>query len=205
LTDTSVAHAMANEAREQTSAKQEEGKPVALYDLLKSREDPQSPDLQRKLVFQLLDTKVAQLDRATDRIKLLRNVLRIATLASSGLATVALGMKGGWLSAPVAQDFALVLTAAATFMGALAALWEVDNYWLRNKVMLNKLKGLRYRFAFTLAETSGTDRDTVKRIFDEIIGTLGDEYWETMLNRSFPTERTNGSSDVIGEAKAKNA
>jgi hypothetical protein len=185
---------MANETRHSTTASQEEAKLVALYGQLKGGEGPPPPGLQRQLVFQLLDTKVAQLDRATDRVKLLRNVLRIATLAASGLATVALGLKGAWLPAVVAQDFALILTAGATFLGSLAALWEVDNYWLRNKVMLNKLKELRYRLAFVLSDTSGALPNHVKSIFDEVIGTLGDEYWEKMLNRAIPTGRGNGAA-----------
>ena len=70
-----------------------------------------------------------------------------------------------------------------------------DYYWLRNKVMLNKLKELRYRFAFVVAETAGARSEDVKSIFDEVIGTLGDEYWEKMFNRAVPAGRGNGSSD----------
>jgi hypothetical protein len=191
---------MANETRHSTTASQEEAKLVALYGQLKGGEAPPPSGLQRQLVFLLLDTKVAQLDRATDRVKLLRNALRTATLAASGLATVALGLKGAWFSATVGQDLALLLTASATFLGSLAALWEVDNYWLRNKVMLNKLKELRYRFAFVLSDTSGARPEDVKCIFDEAIGTLGDEYWEKMLNRAIPTGGGVGSAGRSGDS-----
>jgi hypothetical protein len=184
---------MANETKRYTNSKEEEAKLVALYRQLKEGQAPPSPGLQRQLLFQLLDTKVAQLDQITDRLKLIRNVLRIATLACSGLAMVALGLKGEWLSPKLAPDLALVLTATATFLGSLAALWEVDNYWLRNKVMLNKLKELRYRFAFVITETAGGRTDDVKTIFDEVICTLGDEYWEKMLNRSIPAWKDDGS------------
>jgi hypothetical protein len=183
---------MANETRH-TNSKAEDAKLVALYRDLKEGAAPPSAGLQKQFVFQLLDTKIARLDHATNRMKLLRNVLRIAGLAASGLATVVLGLKSEWLTPTLAQDFALIFTAGATFLGSIAALWEVDNYWLRNKIMLNKLKELRYRFAFVVTETSNPQKQDIKAIFDELIGAVGDDYWEKTMNRSMPASQGNGS------------
>jgi hypothetical protein len=174
---------MLNRSTHSHGSTAEEAKLSALYEQMKEDFAPPA-GFQKQLVFQLLDTKVATLEKITDHLKVLRNALRISALGFSGLATVALGLKQEWLPSNAAQSLALILTAGGTFLGSVAALWDVDNYWLRNKVMLSRIRQLRYRLAFEIAATLGSQEQDLKRIFSEIIDTIGDEYWEKTLNRS---------------------
>ena len=71
----------------------------------------------------------------------------------SGIATVILGVKftnanSGW---PVlSSNIAPGITATVTFLTGLSVFWDTDNYWKRVKVMLNKLKEIRYEYAFLI-------------------------------------------------------
>lgn len=80
-----------------------------------------------------------------------------------------------------ASNVALAVTATATFLSGISALWNLETYWLRNKVMLNKLKELRYEIAFALQSEGKVDDKKLKGFLDRLVGVLGDEYWERML------------------------
>jgi hypothetical protein len=184
---------MRSQSRRSQDSVGEEAKLQALYGQMKEGLAPSS-GLQKRLIFQLLDTNVAKLERVSDHLRVLRNFLRISALGCSGLATIALGVKQDWLPTNTAQSVALILTASATFIGSVAALWNVDNYWFRNKAMLSKVRQLRHRLAFEMAATDGGE--DLKAVFREIIDTLGDEYWEKTLNRAIQLPTNTATADV---------
>jgi hypothetical protein len=177
---------MSNETSGLLTPKKESKKLHHLYnELMEGKEEP-STALQKKTMFQLLNTKITVLDVKTTRIKFLHYSLRISAMVLSAIATVILGIKFSQenkIWPVVSSNIALGLTTAVTFLTGLSVFWDTENYWKRNKVMLNKLKELRYEYSFII---SGSDmqKDALKTILDKYLDALGDEYWEKLLKNA---------------------
>ena len=182
---------MSNETHGLLNPGEESKKLHQLYVALINGKIEPSTDQQKKTMMQLLNTKVTVLDQKTNRIKYLHYTLRISAMLLSGIATVILGLKftnNGNSNWPViSSNLALGITATVTFLTGLSVFWDTDNYWKRVKVMLNKLKELRYEYAFLI---SGEDikQKELKDILNRYLDALGDEYWENLLKSASKTE-----------------
>ena len=182
---------MSNETHGLLNPGEESKKLHQLYVALINGKIEPSTDQQKKTMMQLLNTKVTVLDQKTNRIKYLHYTLRISAMLLSGIATVILGLKftnNGNSNWPViSSNLALGITATVTFLTGLSVFWDTDNYWKRVKVMLNKLKELRYEYAFLI---SGEDikQKELKDILNRYLDALGDEYWENLLKSASKTK-----------------
>ena len=108
----------------------------------------------------------------------------------SGIATVILGIKftnvnSNW--PVISSNIALGITATVTFLTGLSVFWDTDNYWKRVKVMLNKLKEIRYEYAF-LISGEGVNQKDLRDILNRYLDALGDEYWENLLKNASKTK-----------------
>ena len=177
---------MSNETHGLLKPKEESRKLHELYTGLIDGKIAPSTDQQKKTMMQLLNTKVTVLDQKTNRIKYLHYALRISAMLLSGIATVVLGIK---FTSPdsdwpvISSNIALGITATVTFLTGLAVFWDTDNYWKRVKVMLNKLKELRYEYAFLISGENIGQKD-LKHILTRYLDALGDEYWENLLKNA---------------------
>ena len=174
---------MSNESKTSFTIKKENDKLTSFYkDIVEGRLEP-SLDNQKKFMLQLLNTKITQLEPKTDRIRIIHYCLKITVMLLSGLSTVILGIKfssANWLSENN-SNIALIITAIVTFLSSLAVFWDTETYWKRNKIMLNKLKELRYEYVFFVEGQEDIKSNNLKEYLDKFIGTLGDEYWESFL------------------------
>ena len=181
---------MSNESKNLFTSKKESEKLVAIYnDILSDKTEP-SVKTQRKFLLQLLNTKISQLEPKTDRIKKIHYGVRIAVMFLSAISTVVLGLKingvDGW--SDTSANLALVMTALVTFLSGLAIFWDTENYWIRNKIMLNKLKELRYEYVFHLEGKEKLEPSEMKSFLNKFLSALGDEYWEKFLKNINSTE-----------------
>jgi hypothetical protein len=87
----------------------------------------------------------------------------------------------------ISSNLALGITATVTFLTGLSVFWDTDNYWKRVKVMLNKLKELRYEYAFLISGDNIKQED-LKNILKRYLDALGDEYWENLLKSASKTK-----------------
>lgn len=175
---------MANESTNYQTQKSEDKKLVHFYDKILEKDNLEY-DAQSKFLFQLICTKIAQLNHKTDQAKTLRNVMTIGIMLLSGTATIILGLKLApeyWISKN-SSNTALVLTSTTTFLSGLLSFWDIQTYWLRSKVMLNNLKELRYELAFALLSKSPTDTLELKQFLNRLVGIIGDEYWEKLMQK----------------------
>ena len=178
---------MANETHGLLNPEEESKKLHQLYMALINGKIEPSTDQQKKTMMQLLNTKITVLDQKTNRIKYLHYTLRISAMLLSGLATVILGLKfsendiDNWPI--ISSNVALVITASVTFLSGLSVFWDTDNYWKRVKVMLNKLKELRYEYAFLISGENIKQKD-LKLILNRYLDALGDEYWENLIKNA---------------------
>ena len=160
---------MANESKTYFTKKAEEHKLVNCYKEILEGKLNSSSDSQKKFLLQLLNTKITQLEPKTDSIKVMHYVLRVSVMILSGISTVILGLKltgESWLSQN-SSNIALVITAIVTFLSGLAVFWDTENYWKRNKIMLNKLIELRYEYVFFLEGGDAAAGDEIKKYLDK--------------------------------------
>lgn len=182
---------MSNETHGLLDPGEESKKLHQLYVALINGKIEPSTDQQKKTMMQLLNTKVTILDQKTNRIKYLHYTLRISAMLLSGIATVILGLKftnddnSNW--PVISSNLALGITATVTFLTGLSVFWDTDNYWKRVKVMLNKLKELRYEYAFLISGEDIKQKD-LKDILNRYLDALGDEYWENLLKSASKTK-----------------
>ena len=181
---------MSNETHGLLKPKEESKKLHQLYSALINGNIEPSTDQQKKTMMQLLNTKVTVLDQKTNKIKYLHYTLRISAMLLSGIATVILGIKftnanSDW--PVVSSNIALGITATVTFLTGLSVFWDTDNYWKRVKVMLNKLKEIRYEYAF-LISGENVNQKHLRDILNRYLDALGDEYWENLLKNASKTK-----------------
>ena len=192
---------MSNETHGLLNPGEESKKLHQLYVALIDGKLEPSTDQQKKTMMQLLNTKVTVLDQKTNKIKYLHYTLRISAMLLSGIATVILGLKftnnvnSNW--PVISSNLALGITATVTFLTGLSVFWDTDNYWKRVKVMLNKLKELRYEYAFLISGENIKQED-LKNILKRYLDALGDEYWENLLKSASKTkdEDTNKNPNI---------
>lgn len=189
---------MSNETHGVLKPKEESKKLHRLYSALINGNIEPSTDQQKKTMMQLLNTKVTVLDQKTNKIKYLHYTLRISAMLLSGIATVVLGIKftnanSDWPI--ISSNIALGITATVTFLTGLSVFWDTDNYWKRVKVMLNKLKEIRYEYAF-LISGEGVNQKDLKGILNRYLDALGDEYWENLLKNASKTKEEDKNKDV---------
>jgi hypothetical protein len=182
---------MSNETHGLLNPGEESKKLHQLYVALINGKIEPSTDQQKKTMMQLLNTKITVLDQKTTRIKFLHYTLRISAMLLSGIATVILGLKftnndnSTW--PVISSNLALGITATVTFLTGLSVFWDTDNYWKRVKVMLNKLKELRYEYVFLISGENIKQAD-LKGILNRYLDALGDEYWENLLKNASKTK-----------------
>lgn len=180
---------MADEGKSFFNKSEQEGNLINFYKELLNGATSPSTEYQKKFLLQLLNTKISQLEPRTNRIKKIHFLLRISVMILSGLATVFLGLKfvtdpivlGIRWNATNISNIVLIITATVTLVSSLAVFWDTENYWIRNKIMINKLKEIRYEYVFFLAGDQKNDMQELKNYLDKFIANLGVEYWEKFL------------------------
>jgi hypothetical protein len=176
---------MANESSRKHIRSEQEDKLIEFYDEI--IRDTAKYDAQKRLMMQLLNTKISQIDPETKKKKWIHYILRIGIMILSAISTIVLGLKNKGLS-PIqclienASDIALILSSIITFMSALAAFWDIETYWIRLKIMLNKLKKLRHEYAFRLQRNSYMSNEDMENFFMRFTSYQSDEYWENYFD-----------------------
>jgi len=114
--------------------------------------------LRENFFLQLLNFKIALVEEKEAKGASKSRGLRISALIMSTLATVVLGLRfggyPGWLQWQ--SDIALTLTGGVTLLAAIATFLDVDSYRLHVRIMLEKLKILRYRYVYLLSTSPKT-------------------------------------------------
>jgi hypothetical protein len=174
---------MSNEAKGIYGRKEQEQLLIKFYgDILIGKDEPSS-GYQKKFLLQLLNTKISQVEPKTLRIKRLHYFLRTTVMLFSAATTILLGLKtgDGSLMSKNVNNIALVISSVITFVSGLAVFWDTENYWIRNKIMLNKLKEIRYEYVFYLTGSTETKTSDLRPFLEKFLASLGDEYWEKFL------------------------
>lgn len=176
---------MSNESNASYKPEEQDALLVGFYNNILAGKDEPSTGYQKKFFLQLLNTKISRLDVKTRWMKRAHYFLGITVMLASGFTTVLLGLK---LSVdPIkVSNTALITSAIITFLSGLAVFSDIENYWIRNKIMLNKLKEIRYEYVFLLTGNPESRSADLRPFLEKFLSCLGDEYWEKFLNNAGP-------------------
>ncbi|MCK8481153.1 DUF4231 domain-containing protein [Psychroserpens algicola] len=101
----------------------------------------------------------------------------------SAISTIVLGLQLGenieliqWQ-----KNIALVITAAITLLTTLMTFWNIEEYWIQNKVIEQQLEILQQKFEYE--KSKGFSQDMLKAIFSELQNVIGQHhtYWKNAL------------------------
>lgn len=141
------------------------------------------PSSQCEYLMSLLNFKIKLVESKYEKSKYINYVLKISILLLAGLSTVILGVKSevftfseSWKTQ--SADIVLIFSATITFMSGLAAFWDIENYQMRTKIMVNRLKELRYKFTLEATKENKMKSSDLEKIMEEFINIIGDGYWE---------------------------
>ncbi len=174
---------MANETQKDFNEKEENLKLTQIYKSLVDGTYVATPEAQRSLMMQLLNTKITQIEAKTRYKKYIHYTLRIGILVLSSISSIVLGLKldhCNWVK--IASNTALILTSMVTFLSSLAIFWDIETYWIRLKIMLNKLKRLRYEYTFEAVEGGKLSDKEIIPYLEKFIAIQSDEYWENYFD-----------------------
>lgn len=152
------------------------------------------PNLQCEYMMTLLNFKIDLVESKSKKSKYINYVLKISILLLAGLSTIILGLKSevfsfseSWKIQPA--DIALIFSAAITFISGLAAFWDIENYQMRTKIMLNRLKELRYKFTLEATGENKLRARELDKIMEEFLNIVGDGYWERKFLQRLDQEK----------------
>lgn len=129
----------------------------------------------------MLNTAIKAYDERSKRLKRWNYFFKIAVLFLSASSTVLLGLT---VSNPGyalwSRNVVLSMGATSTFLIGLSAFWNLESYWLTNKVLLSRLHAVRERFRFLQAAGNGLSPEQIQAAFDEYQKIMDEriQYWE---------------------------
>ena len=159
---------------------------------------------QETFLFQALDKAVSKYSADSKRLKRWTYLLRVAVLLLTGCSTVLLGLnvKGDSNYLIWSRNLVLVLGALSTFLVGLSAFWNVESYWLKQKVLFARVRALRERCYFLQAKDGSLSPEVIEAAFVEYRAMMDDrvDYWEEIASQKTvnrPIERT-----ALGKSEA---
>lgn len=100
----------------------------------------------------------------------------------SAISTIILGLELGEAWIQWQKNSALVVTAIITLLTTLMTFWNVEEYWLQNKVIEQQITTLQQKFEYERAK--GFTEESLAAMFKEYQGILGQQhsYWKNALD-----------------------
>ena len=147
---------------------------------------------QADVLAEQLHEAIASREQRAARLKRSHFSLRLSVMLLGGTSTVLLG----WNATPDdkaylvwSRNAALVLGALVTLLSGLAAFWQLEQYWLRTKVQVARLRGLETQLRLSQAQPSGVSPQESAAQVEQFLAILGieGEYWEESRDAINPT------------------
>ena len=100
----------------------------------------------------------------------------------TAISTIVLGLELGEEFVVKQKNLALIIGAIVTGLTTLMTFWNVEEYWIKNKVIELQLKSLQNRFQFE--KTAGLTEERVKELFKQYQVIIGqqEELWKATLD-----------------------
>lgn len=145
---------------------------------------------QEAFLFQCLDKAVTKYSSESRQLKRWTYAFRIAVLLLSACSTVLLGLnvKGDPDYLIWSRNLVLGLGALSTFLVGVSAFWNVESYWLKQKILFARIRALRERCHFLHAQDGSLSPEQIEAAFVEYRAMMDDriEYWEKVASQKTP-------------------
>ena len=145
---------------------------------------------QETFLFSVLDEAVLKYSTESKRLKHWTYMLRIAVLLLSACSTILLGLniKSDPDYLIWSRNLVLVLGALSTFLIGISAFWNIESYWLKQKVLFSRVRALRERCRFLQARDGNLSLGEIEAAFAEFSAMMDDriEYWEKLASQKTP-------------------
>jgi hypothetical protein len=146
---------------------------------------------QDQFLFKCLDKAISKYRSESKKLKRWTFAIRIAVLFLAASSTVLLGWNANnnpdyliW-----SRNTALALGALCTFIVGLSSFWNVETYWLKQKVLFARVRALKERCDFLKSKGELTP-EAIDAVFSEYREMMDDriEYWEKVASRKTPNK-----------------
>lgn len=107
---------------------------------------------------------------------------KYSVIILTALSTIVLGLQLELDFVTIQKNTALVISAIVTALTTLMTFWNVEEYWIRNKVIEQQLKDLKFRFEFE--KTNGLTNERLRELSNEYqnITKQQQSYWKGALD-----------------------
>jgi hypothetical protein len=132
-----------------------------------------------------LDERIEKIVKRTKRQQNLANLFKISITLLAFVSTVLLGLSVRDESyAQWSRNVAFVIGAAIAAISGIESYWNIQKYWIRNRIIETRLKELRDEFLFLSSKPEGISQDELRAVFERYLSIerRKNEYWEEVLD-----------------------
>ena len=154
----------------------------------------------QSFLFQMLDKAVSKYRAESKRLKRLTYFFRIAVFFLSACSTVLLGLNISDPNYPIwSRNVVLGMGALSTFLIGLSAFWNIESYWLKQKVLFARLRAIQEYYQFVQAEQDTLSPEQIQAAFAQYRQLMDEriEYWEEVSQKT-TTTRLDASQKATG-------
>jgi hypothetical protein len=150
-----------------------------------------TPPKHEAFLFELLDKAVTKYSAESKRLKRLTYFFKVAVLFLSAGSTVLLGLNiTSDPNYPIwSRNVALGMGVLSTFLIGLSAFWNLESYWLKQKVLFARLRAIQERCNYLQAEQDKLSPEQIQAAFSEYRELMDEriEYWEKISEKTAST------------------
>jgi hypothetical protein len=151
-----------------------------------------TPPKHEPFLFEILDKAVTKYRTESKRLKRLTYFFKIAVLFLSAGSTVLLGLNVTSVpNYPIwSRNIVLGMGALSTFLIGLSAFWNVESYWLKQKVLYARLRAIQEHCKYLQAEQDKLSPEQIQAAFGEYRQLMDEriEYWEKISEKTASPE-----------------
>jgi hypothetical protein len=142
---------------------------------------------QEQYFVETLNKSIIEHRRRKDLTRRVFWTIQITVMLLGAASTVLLGLNtGNPHYTIVSRNLVLCFSALSALLTGLAAFWNLETYWLKRKVVLNRLVALKQELEFSRVRADPLSGPELRDYFIRYLDTLNlqAEYWDSLLVQS---------------------
>lgn len=135
-----------------------------------------------KLLEGKLITSIKEFEKRRRKMFNIVSWFKYPLVLLTATSTIVLGLELGTDFVVKQKNLALIIGAVVTGITTLMTFWNVEEYWIKNKIMELQLKSLQNKFQFEKA--AGLSEERVNEFFKQYLVIIGqqEELWKATLD-----------------------
>jgi hypothetical protein len=128
----------------------------------------------------LLNESISKLDKKGKYLRWSYYMLSLTILALSAALTIILGYNSG--DAVRSKNIALILGSIITLLSSVSTFWKLESYWVRRKILLQRLRDLQADFNYQKLLPEAKDLDDLFEKY-KALQNYQTIYWESVYDQ----------------------